>query len=256
MQVRDVLFVDDLVDALPARAGRRSARSAGQAFNIGGGPGNTVSLLELLELIGALHGERPEVQLRAPGGRATSATTCPTRGKFDAATGWRPRVGVARGRAAALPSGCAEARGPGAAVARAARERWRHEIRPGQSALELRGQHLLRLPRAAPAARVRLLAGAARSATGTTAQIVDAQLEACDEPAMRRAGRARSARHHGGDDRAELPVLALRAARAARAAGDDRPRCASVGGHDGRRGPARLDHARARRCASWARTSR
>ena len=34
----------------------------GQAFNIGGGPANTISLLELLALIGDLHGRRPDVR--------------------------------------------------------------------------------------------------------------------------------------------------------------------------------------------------
>ena len=60
MQVRDVLFVEDLVDAfLLAQANIHTL--SGQAFNIGGGLGNTISLLELLELIGALHGEKPDV---------------------------------------------------------------------------------------------------------------------------------------------------------------------------------------------------
>ena len=53
MQVRDMLFVEDLVDAfLLAQANIHTL--SGQAFNIGGGLGNTISLLELLELIGAL----------------------------------------------------------------------------------------------------------------------------------------------------------------------------------------------------------
>ena len=57
MQVRDVLFVDDLVDAfLLAQANIHTL--SGQAFNIGGGLGNTISLIELLEMIGALHGRK------------------------------------------------------------------------------------------------------------------------------------------------------------------------------------------------------
>ena len=50
----------------------------------------------------------------------------------------------------------------------------------------LRRQHLLRLPRAAPAAGVRLLQGAARSARATRSMLVDAQLEGLDT----RRGRA------------------------------------------------------------------
>jgi len=49
-QVRDVLFVDDLVDCYIA-AVERIDRAAGSSFNIGGGPSRTLSLLELVELI-------------------------------------------------------------------------------------------------------------------------------------------------------------------------------------------------------------
>jgi CDP-paratose 2-epimerase len=50
MQVRDVLFVDDLVDAFEAAAGNID-RTAGQVYNIGGGPANVLSLVELLAQI-------------------------------------------------------------------------------------------------------------------------------------------------------------------------------------------------------------
>ncbi|MBC7601601.1 MAG: SDR family NAD(P)-dependent oxidoreductase, partial [Ramlibacter sp.] len=46
-QIRDVLHVSDLVNAYEAAIEHRDAVS-GQAFNIGGGPANTLSLLELL----------------------------------------------------------------------------------------------------------------------------------------------------------------------------------------------------------------
>src|SRR3954468_12919040 len=60
MQVRDILFVDDLVDAfLLAQA--NMDRLSGQAFNIGGGPGNTISLIELLDIIEEIHGRRPQI---------------------------------------------------------------------------------------------------------------------------------------------------------------------------------------------------
>lgn len=47
MQVRDVLFVDDLVDAFDAAAANID-RTAGEVYNIGGGPANVLSLIELL----------------------------------------------------------------------------------------------------------------------------------------------------------------------------------------------------------------
>jgi CDP-paratose 2-epimerase len=49
-QVRDVLFVDDLLDAYEA-AFTRADEVAGRAYNIGGGPNNTLSLLELVDFI-------------------------------------------------------------------------------------------------------------------------------------------------------------------------------------------------------------
>ncbi len=46
-QVRDVLFVDDLLDAYDA-AFERIDRAAGRVYNVGGGPENAISLLQLL----------------------------------------------------------------------------------------------------------------------------------------------------------------------------------------------------------------
>ena len=54
-QVRDILFVDDLVDAYEA-AYARIDQVAGQVFNVGGGPSNTISLLDLLEFLGQKQG--------------------------------------------------------------------------------------------------------------------------------------------------------------------------------------------------------
>ena len=94
-QVRDVLFVDDLVDALLLAEGRLDD-IAGEAFNIGGGPENALSLLELIAQIAALHGERPPVEFGAwrVGDQRWYVSDC---GKYRDATGWRPRVGVAEG---------------------------------------------------------------------------------------------------------------------------------------------------------------
>ncbi len=46
-QIRDALWVDDLIDAYLAAAARID-RVSGQIFNVGGGPSNTLSLLELV----------------------------------------------------------------------------------------------------------------------------------------------------------------------------------------------------------------
>ena len=93
-QVRDVLYVDDLLDAMLLATGRMDALS-GQAFNMGGGPASTVSLLELLSLIGSL-GPAPEVRFgdwRVGDQRYYVSDTR----RFAEATGWAPRVAPAEG---------------------------------------------------------------------------------------------------------------------------------------------------------------
>jgi CDP-paratose 2-epimerase len=100
-QLRDVLFADDLVDAF-LRAERKARRLAGTAFNIGGGPGNCLSLCELLALIGELDGDEPDVE-RGPWRHGDQRYYVSDTRAFQAATGWRPRVaprdGVRRLRA-------------------------------------------------------------------------------------------------------------------------------------------------------------
>lgn len=94
-QVRDILFVDDLLDAMTLAMASMN-RISGQAFNMGGGPARTVSLLELLDVIASLEGRRPEVSVgpwRAGDQRWYVSDTR----RFAAATGWRPRIGIGDG---------------------------------------------------------------------------------------------------------------------------------------------------------------
>lgn len=91
-QVRDVLFVDDLVDAF-LLAREHGPKLAGRAFNMGGGPGNAISLLDLLDRIEDLHGRRPKVdfdQWRTGDQRYYVSDTR----AFQQATGWQPKVGA------------------------------------------------------------------------------------------------------------------------------------------------------------------
>ena len=60
-QVRDVLFVDDAVDAYVGAWSRIDAVT-GQAFNLGGGPANAVTLLQVLHRIGELTGRTPDLR--------------------------------------------------------------------------------------------------------------------------------------------------------------------------------------------------
>jgi len=91
-QLRDVLFVEDLVDAM-LLARKYIKTISGEAFNIGGGPENTTSLLELLDLIGQINGSRPEVRFEdwRPGDQRYYVSDF---SKFYQATRWRPTVGI------------------------------------------------------------------------------------------------------------------------------------------------------------------
>jgi CDP-paratose 2-epimerase len=93
-QVRDILFVDDLVDAF-RRADLNLSRLAGCAFNIGGGPANAVSLLDVIELIRRLEG-LPAIEFGPPRTGDQLYYVSDTR-RFSRATGWRARVGYRDG---------------------------------------------------------------------------------------------------------------------------------------------------------------
>ncbi len=95
MQVRDILYVEDLVNAF-VLAQDNINRLSGQAFNIGGGAGSTVSLLNLLALIGETYGEAPAVRFEQwrPGDQRYYVSD--TR-KFQEAAGWSAQTDVASG---------------------------------------------------------------------------------------------------------------------------------------------------------------
>jgi CDP-paratose 2-epimerase len=94
-QVRDVLYVDDLVEAL-LRVGQHVRELQGTAFNVGGGPRNTLSLLELVEHIGELHGRRPAVRF-CDWRRGDQRYFVSNIGRLAAAIDWQPRVSVEEG---------------------------------------------------------------------------------------------------------------------------------------------------------------
>jgi CDP-paratose 2-epimerase len=62
-QVRDILDVGDAVDTY-VRAWRQIDRVRGRALNLGGGPANAVSLLELIDHIGTLTGRQVPLDFR------------------------------------------------------------------------------------------------------------------------------------------------------------------------------------------------
>lgn len=95
LQVRDILFAEDLMDALLGIAGAMD-RLRGEVFNIGGGPENAVSLLELVELVTEILGHRPELRFTAARTGDQKYYVSDTR-KLAAATGWQPRHMVRTG---------------------------------------------------------------------------------------------------------------------------------------------------------------
>jgi CDP-paratose 2-epimerase len=89
-QVRDILYVDDLLEALLAARARIDS-VGGRAFNMGGGPAQAVSLLEVVEQIGRLNGEQPKVRF-GPWRTGDQRYYVTDTTRLREATGWRPRV--------------------------------------------------------------------------------------------------------------------------------------------------------------------
>jgi CDP-paratose 2-epimerase len=95
-QVRDVLYVEDLVE-LMIRAVAQKQRSAGQIYNVGGGPSHTISIwAEFREILARLAGKLPAVdhgEFR-PGDQTIYVSDIR---KAEAQFGWSPRVGLEEG---------------------------------------------------------------------------------------------------------------------------------------------------------------
>ena len=95
-QVRDMLFIDDLLDAYDA-ATTRIDRIAGQVYNIGGGPRNTISVwVEFAPLLEKLLGRKIPIQRGdwRPGDQRVCVYDT---SKAKRELGWEPRVGVQDG---------------------------------------------------------------------------------------------------------------------------------------------------------------
>jgi len=93
-QVRDILFVEDLIDAM-LLARQRIGDIAGEAFNIGGGTENTISILEFIDMLGEFNA-RPHVSFA--GWRIGDPKYYVSNiHKFKTVTGWTPRMSVRDG---------------------------------------------------------------------------------------------------------------------------------------------------------------
>lgn len=94
-QIRDALWVDDLIDVYE-RALERIDSVSGEAFNIGGGPSNTLSLRELVARLGREVGrdlDPPRADWR-PGDQRVFVADVRKAGRL---LGWRPKVATAEG---------------------------------------------------------------------------------------------------------------------------------------------------------------
>jgi CDP-paratose 2-epimerase len=94
-QVRDILFIEDLVDAFQAAVARIDV-ARGRVYNIGGGPENQLSLLELVSSLQRLTGRPLSVSYGdwRPGDQRVFVCDI---GKARRELGWAPKVSAPAG---------------------------------------------------------------------------------------------------------------------------------------------------------------
>lgn len=94
-QVRDILYVEDLVDAFEL-ALNNIKTVAGQVYNIGGGPENTVSIKEILQKIREMANDHLQISYE-DWRRGDQYYYVSDTSKFKEATGWYPKYSVSKG---------------------------------------------------------------------------------------------------------------------------------------------------------------
>lgn len=94
-QIRDILFVDDLVD-LYEKAILQKEKCAGEIYNVGGGPAFTMSLNELVAILNDRFNEnlQPEQDEWRPGDQKVYVSNI---AKVTADLGWKPATGIRQG---------------------------------------------------------------------------------------------------------------------------------------------------------------
>jgi CDP-paratose 2-epimerase len=91
-QVRDVLYVGDLLDAFEAASEKRAV-TEGEIYNLGGGLENTTSLLELAGAIAAMTGKKLRYT-HEPMRHGDQLIYVTDHAKLTRDTGWRPQTSV------------------------------------------------------------------------------------------------------------------------------------------------------------------
>ena len=94
-QVRDVLFVDDLCELYEACI-QKIDIAAGKAYNVGGGPQNQLSLLELLDTLSTMTGRTLNVSFAPPRPGDQPVFVADVR-KALRELGWSPKTAASRG---------------------------------------------------------------------------------------------------------------------------------------------------------------
>ncbi|HEX9978984.1 MAG TPA: GDP-mannose 4,6-dehydratase [Flavobacterium sp.] len=107
-QVRDILFVEDLVDAF-ILASTNMDKVSGNVFNIGGGPKNTISLIEILDIIKEKTDRKMDISFEGWRTGDQQYYVSDT-SKFRKATGWKQKYSVDTGIEALMQWLC-ESRG-------------------------------------------------------------------------------------------------------------------------------------------------
>ena len=94
-QVRDILFIDDLLNAYDA-AFAAGDRAVGRAYNVGGGPDNVLSLLELVDYIEKRQGKKLPYGLSdwRPGDQKCFVSDIR---RVERELGWRPATSCQEG---------------------------------------------------------------------------------------------------------------------------------------------------------------
>jgi len=92
-QVRDLLHVSDLIDLYETLISR--PRIENRVFNVGGGEINTLSLIELIDLLGVNFGHNPRIRFASE--RLGDQKYFVSDNKLLSDIGWEPQIGLSKG---------------------------------------------------------------------------------------------------------------------------------------------------------------